>query len=840
MNTFIYNKKNLLLTGILTVAILAAVCFAVFSKSSAEENIASHTDNFILLSHEKDVLQQSWQANAKNITGLRLNISQENCQNLTGKVYLSMWDGEAGEVKLCEAVAEIGEGQEEIIFSLQETKLELGKRYFFRIELAEVSRDTVLAIAINSNYGGMQINQEEVSGALGGAVIYEKTGNLAWLLRICLMFTSISFLLMLLFNRRFEEVFGLAFGVVFLYIYIWGIFEMLEFGVQTLFIFSMIFAVCIPVLMGYKHRRWSELVSPGMVAFWALFFLYFMLDRNVLAGKVDDLNHWQLCVRDMWYFDSYPFHPGSTLIAMRYTPGFATIEYLFLYLYGGYREGIILLSCHTIGFAMLSIFYTRIPWKQFHKALPLTVLIAGFPLLVYQSHYGILYVDAYLGIIGAYLLICYFTEESNLFNVIRITAGSILLIMTKEMGLAIAFTIYLIIFIDLYLKNHKIKPFIQNSFTKKYFFSGCISLLSFVSWQLYILIVGAKYGIHNSFNFIWKMFDIAKFSQPIVENEIQLASAAETGAFYSALDQATRLANTASDAGPRETIIEMIQWILGEKTFIGGSYAELTLLVILLCAALGFAGLYKKLQIPMKQIIVSLLIGTAIYTIFLVICYIFLFQEPSAIPAARRYMGSYLLLFLITIVGILIVKGNQFEEQGNWKQLFVWIISVFVLMQVPENHPYYTTEENFGLYFTTWKNYQTIGEVFRSFADKDERIFYVEYSDSELVPQYNYLTFFNSVVPNLTQGLFRGRKPVVSENAPYLEYTIHCSTEQWQQILEQDYDYVYLRFVGDYFKDNYGSIFEDYEQIENGAIYKVLIDEAGETKLKKIAFKDLN
>lgn len=833
------TKKDVLKIFFQTVLIGVLVIISLVWNSTAQIPIASDTNDVVSLTAENDVLLQSWQANSKNITGFEIPIDFDMSRNLAGILSISLKEEINDEDVICSNsldLATLGNGNAKI--SLKKESLELGKRYYFELKLSGAEENTVLAMKINSDYGGLMLNDTEISGALAGIIDYEKANNLAWLLRIILIISGITLMIGLCHNKTFEETLGISFGVVFLYIYIWGCFEKLEFGVQSLTVIAMLAALVVPAYAQIKGKKITQLITPGMVGFWCLFLIYFILDRNVVAGKVDDLNHWQLCVRDMWYFDSYAFHPGSTVIAMRYTPAFATIEYFFLYLYGAYREGIILLACHTIGFAVLSVLYSKISWRQCHKIIPVTGLITGLPLLIYQSHYGILYVDAYLGMIGAYLLICYFTEKNSSFNVWRITLGSILLIMTKEMGLAIAGTVYLIIFIDIFLKKKNMKLFLKDIYARKYFSSGCISMIAFLSWQIYVTVAGVKYGFTSKFNNLLTVFEQAeaKTGLPNADN-ILFASAGNTLAFQKAATQIVEATHQVSEASAADTIKEMIQWILFEKTFVGGSYAELTLIVILLCAALGIAGLYRKWQIPMKQVIVSLLVGTGIYTAFLVICYICLFQEASAIPAARRYMGSYLLLFLITIVGILVVRANEKEE--SWKQPFVWIISVFVLLNIPDNHPFYTTEENFGIYYSTWENHQTMSEVFRSFADKDERIYYVEYSDSELVPQYNYLTFMNAVVPNSTQGLWSGRKLVAFDNAPFKNYTRKCSSDEWAQILQQEYSYVYLRYVDNYFVENYGKLFEEDSKIVNGGIYSVNITEDGKLLLKKVAFKDL-
>lgn len=837
------SKRAWIIIAIQTAVILVPVLFAVFAKTEAHEEIVSQTDSVVIMTGEENTLTQAWQAESKSIDGFELHTDMNQSRNLSGSIRLSLKEERESTESLCSAEVglETAAGDGSYMFELPRTSLELGRRYFFELELTS-QPDTELAILSNSNYGGLVMQGEEVRGAVAGSVLYKTPRTAAWLVRICLMFTAISVIVALFYNRRFEEVLGMTFGIVFLYVYIFGCFEQLKFGVQSLFTISMIAAISCPLLIRIKGRKMKDIITPGMIAFWGLFILYFILDRNVVAGKVDDLNHWQLCVRDMWYFDSYAFHPGTTVQFGRYTPGFATIEYLFLYLYGTYREGILMLACHTIGFAMLSILYSGVRWRQCHKVIPLTWLIAALPILIYQSHYGIMYVDAYLGIVGAYLLISYFTEEHSRFNLVRITIGSVFLIMIKEMGLIIAGTVYVIILLDILYHHKKIKLFIKDRYTLKYVISGCISLVSFASWHVYINVVGTKYGlVQNAYALFSFLTGSAKDN--IWQNSALVASASNSVAFHAS--SSTQLAQTEQivvNATAMETIREMVRWLLREKAFIGGSYAELTLLVILLCAAIGMGGLYQKLRLPMQRIIGYLLIGTAMYTAALVVCYIFLFREASAIPAARRYMGSYLLVFLITVAGTMIVKINMWEEseKPGWKHPLVWIICAFIILNVPGGHEYYSTAENFGDYFTTWQYHQTIGEVFRSFADKDEKVFYVEYSDSNLVPEYNRLTFMNAVVPNRTQSLTAGRKLVVSGEHPFINSVAKYSREEWEKLLREQYSYVYLRTVDDYFVINYGGLFEDCDQIVNGGIYSVDVTGDGGILLRQIAFKDLN
>ena len=830
-------EKKKLFQIIYRMLIIAAVILTAFLwKSTAEIPITSETDATVELTATNSQLQQSWQATSKNITGFSLQVDLEQSHDLQGDLIVSMRDGEKiiWRENIC---LDQMQGKDTIgaVFDLQ--KLELGKRYYFDLEMSKASVQTVLALKSNSDYAGLKIDGKEIPGALGGIIQFRRANNIAWILRIFIIFGGISMFWSLLFNRKFEEVLAFTVGTIFIFLYLFGIMGVLKWGILVLCITGCVLFLMVPYLMTIRNCRLNEIISPGMAAFWGLFLLYFVLDRNVVAGKVDDLNHWQLCVRDMWYSDSYPFHFNSNVFMKRYTPGFATIEYLFIYLYGAYREGFIMLACHSIGFSMLSILYAGINWKTCHKTLPVTIMIAGLPLLIYQSHYGILYVDAYLGMIGAYILICYFKEKYSRFNLIRITVATMFLVMIKEMGLVIAGTIYAIIFMDLWLRNRAICRLWADCRFRNYVKSGFVAASMFVTWQVYIVIAGKKYGYTDSFNNILSLFGIAKGRIPIEETAIQLASLNDQGIMYHAVVKAEEAAQIA-DATPLQTIKDMIYWFIAEREFFNQSYLGITILILILFAMIGAGGVYRRLDIPIKRIAVGLLMGTALYTCFLVLCYIFLFKEASSIPAARRYMGSYLMLFMITLCGILVVKANEAASSGMWRQQLTWGVALLMLFTIPRDHNFYTTEENFGGYFATWKNHQTIGEVFNSFADKKEKVYFVEYQNSDLVPQYDYLTFANAVVPNQTQGLWGGWKPVAGPTERYKQYTVSLGMTEWKQMLLSEYTYVYLRSVDDYFITNYGKLFADPGEIETGGIYRVY---QGDTDacLKRIAYKNL-
>jgi len=307
---------------------------------------------------------------------------------------------------------------------------------------------------------------------------------------------------------------------------------------------------------------------------------------------------------------------------------------------------------------------------------------------------------------------------------------------------------------------------------------------------------------------------------------------------------------------------------------------DVFLLLILFVMLLSFCGVFKPVRLRMKELIGYLILGTAIYTSFMAVCYMTLFKEGSAIPAAKRYMGTYLLLIMITLLGVILVRLNQTEEyiilkkaelsiindrevvtEHSYDNIYsseqldyldsklrlpmlamflAWFAAVLIYMSVPYSTPLYMTEDLGDEMYQQWGSNRVLRESIRSFAEEGEYIYFVSYEDSTIVPKYNYLMFFNAVAPVHAQGIYGGWKPVVEYEEKYYTYAKIMSPEVWGQKLADKFDYVYIHDIDEYFPEHYSSLFENEDDIMNGGIYKVIVNDDGGVSLRKIAYKDVN
>lgn len=835
-------------TVMLTFAALLMVCVAFFWKSEASSPVCSTHDDAVLMSGDVDEITQTWEADKKNITGITLYSDCDNCTDLIGTMTVSIsYDDKVlstGSVDLKDFSS-----SDQINIPMDNVNLELGNRYVIDFKLDGISDGTKLSLQSNADYSGLTRLSDgnevedvsgEDSGALAVDIKYARSSNIAWMLKLIVVFGAFAALFSIIFNRSAAETIAMSTAAIFIILYLFGIFGALLVGVRAVIVLSAVIFICIPYLMNIRNRSLSSIISPGVIAYIVLLAIYFVLDRNAVAGKVDDLNQWQTCVRDMWYSGSYPFHAGSFVEFKRYTPGMGTLEYFITYLYGDYREGIVLFACHSIGFAFMSVFYSGITWKGWHKTIPATAVIAAVPILIYQSHYGIMYVDSYLGMVGAYLFIIYFSEnKQSIYKVLSIVLGAIFLSMIKEIGLVIAGIMFLVILIDLWYHDskRKWKSLIGNKYTGRFFAGALITIAIFVSWEIYCSVNGEGNAFSTVFKSVVPQSWLTSINNFISNFQVTVLAAEANVVNNNGILQ---YANGKAVVTPVIVLRSLGAFIIKDHEFLGLSFAGIIVLLSAVCLLLRLGGLFKRLNLRIRAVLAYTLLGSILYSLFMAVCYIFLFSEDSPIPAARRYIGTYVLVYIIAIVGVIFVSGNYVESINSWKQQIAWLLGACVVLEVPAGHPYRTGEDVMGNYYTIWQNHQSIGEVFRSFAQKDEKVYYVAYKDSDMVPQYDYLIFYNAVAPNLTQGLGAGWKPVEEIPDDYGMYYVKLSCDEWAQLLADNYSYVYLQNVDDYFCEHYGDLFEDKSEICDGGTYKVQTDNEANTKLIKIAYENLD
>jgi hypothetical protein len=836
-HTDINSEGDKLRTGILlanksrlkTVLFMAVIALyilgCIYWKQELYTPIASQTDTYYVLSKKDMSVTQSYEAVSENICGISMQLSSEASGDLSGDINISLRSKPDGNDirKAVIPVSNLASRNDYKVF-WPKLKTKVGERYYIVFSLNDPSDDTKIALKMNSSYYGLKVNGNAAKGALAITTIGERTSNAAFLMYIFGVFTTLTLLLSIISGRNYEELIPVTLVGIFLWLFTWGIFGKLYYGSLSLVIGSAIASLAVPYIIEKKKIKMEYIISPGAVLFWLLVVICFVFDRNRVIGDVDDLTHWSLAVRDMWFNNSYGFHPGRLLMLPRYTPGMTLIEYLFVWMYGAYRDGVALFACHFVGLSFMEILFSKIEWKQWYKVIPIGITIMIMPLIVFKPHYSVMLVDAYLGIVWAYIFICYIEEGITRFNCVRITTGTIFLTMVKETGTVMAGIMLLIIIIDL-IGSHGTRNRRKELWDKQ----GKMLIISVMSavcpvivWEIYVTVMGTLSGANT-------------LVQTLHISSKNIAAAASVAA----TDDTQNIHSFGNVF--RKTII----YFFTGKDFAGTSYINILLIVFLFISILSIMRVYDEQHIPIKKVLNYIIIATMIYFVFMMICYASLFAgNPSTIASARRYYGTALIWTVMVIISLSFYALGKYENSVKVGEM-IWIIGLFVIILVPNKRSIYSMDSNKDELNNTWDNQQCIGEVFRSFADKSEKIYVISYKDSKLHSQYNSLVVANAVAPNATQGASAVCKPVVRDEdkkkfgSSYGDYTGVLSADNFSRYLAKEYKYIYLFNINDYFIDNYSGLFANGQKIENGGIYEIR-NNNGQVRLYEIAEKNIS
>ncbi len=208
-----------------------------------------------------------------------------------------------------------------------------------------------------------------------------------------------------------------------------------------------------------------------------LIFLVFSIFIIILNFKFtifewDAFSHWATAAKYMINTDSF-----YTLSS--YPPGITSLQFFYSKLALGYNESYLVNALLLFTMSMFMPLFELI--KNNHKFLSNLaglILFMIVPLTFFNNLYGSVYVDCILGLELAFILYnYYFNKEKKLSNLlICLTIFS--LVMTKEIGLVLACSFIICLFIDkLFNKEVKIKQIIILTL---------IVVISFLGWNMYV------------------------------------------------------------------------------------------------------------------------------------------------------------------------------------------------------------------------------------------------------------------------------------------------------------------------------------------------------------------
>ena len=569
-------------------------------------------------------------------------------------------------------------------------------------------------------------------------------------------------------------------------LYIFGLFNILLIGAITTTIISILLGIYALVKMNKEQRK--ELIDYGTIFFSILYFVLLITTYERLSNGWDEFSYWSYGTKIMFYNDRL-INLGDRLITT-YPPVPTIWQYFCCKLIGNYTQGIEMFGLYIFSFSLLVPLFNIKKEKSLIYNLCLSIIIICLPGIFPEVYfYRIPYADAILGLLLGYIFV------ERIFNT-KYTYSQVIplfvLALTKGTGFYIAITTLICFFVYDVIKQIKNKEKIDKKKCISKIIIFLLILSSLASWNIY------------------KNLNITR------EDNINLISESkldETGIKRFITSFFTVSMKTTSSSLMADMIQDNLITMLIKGSLIN-SYIQLSIGGFTLLLAFGFVLLYKKNN-KAKNVAIYTFGGLILYIGFLQLAYFtkFNMQEALTHNSFSRYMSSYYIAMVMAFVA-LVIDSKSVDYKRDISVLMIIILALTPLKDIAN------ITINAGFYnYKMSKELSTIIEETNNLKQEVPASSKVYVINQQL--EDDKFKYYMLPENDVEMGVYFGNNFAENEK------------EQFENILYNTYDYVYIRETDDYFNNNYQELFN--EKIEKKATYKVIKDNGKENlKLERI------
>lgn len=623
---------------------------------------------------------------------------------------------------------------------------------------------------------------------------------------IYLVIISGSLFLSGIFKKKTSQTIPTALMSIIILLYVLGIIGLLKEGVWIISIIYILLGITTIIFKFKKHNLkefLKENFSTAMIIFTILFVIFACTTYNKIFTAADDFNYWSMAVKNMYYLDDFITNENA-IIRTVYPPAPTLLQYSFEKIIGENRHGIELFASMILGFSLFLPFIKNVKKRRKFSSACILGLIIFIPAIFVDSwFYGMIYVDTLLGLLVGYILFEYYTSTKDIFSIYSISIALAVISLIKPTGFFIAIITVGILVLDYLIntikamkeENKKIREIIKSIFKIKnikifiIFFLICI--ITFASWEIYKSFSPTAPGTFESAEQDYEDSMLKYFVKVI------LKSIAGTDSSNPDIISNINIFNHLFGSTPYSNIPIKLPAGTWFAIFIIGSIVVYKFVIK--------DSTNKKFIIFM----ISVFIGTFIYICLTQAIYILRFPNFEAVSHAsiERYVGSYLVVQLFVIIGIVIDYLNKKDNYlPSAYAMILSIILIFTPIQPIANLTIVSGPVNTGI--------------------KEEISYIINMADSikELIGEDARVYGFDqnsNINENITKFKYYIYPISIMKSARIDEVEdIENQKQQWINNLYQNYDYVVILDTNDYLKENYGSLFKN-QEVYARTLYKI-------------------
>jgi hypothetical protein len=609
-------------------------------------------------------------------------------------------------------------------------------------------------------------------------------------------------------KRKYEEAFPAVLLGLMAAGYLLGLFG-ISFAAVVLFYGIIVTSVVYLVHTAIKKKN-LKLSAFGFGILVVLFFcaLLWWVCKNQRYANWDEFSHWGRAIKGMLAENKLPAVTSFKDTHKNYPPGVAVLQYILLKATGtGFREDAAIYIQGILSVSML-LYMLKVVEKP--KTNITKLLLAGvafaMPMLVFYSYYKETTVDGLLGVMFALVLVIQFLGKRERFDRVLQCLACAVLPTIKSTGMLLALCAGFIILADelRYLnaglgKKEK-APLRTGAKTAAIALAGPA--------------VGAVFSI------AWSIF--IKIHHVAVRHEVEGFQIGDVWTFIT--------------KGEPVYLMDTLRNYLKE-IFLNFNYGNLSFgntnpvgFFPYMMWFLVFFGVFflVRRSVPNEHkrsfgtIFYGLMISGALFVFAVLMSYLFIFDEMEAVILASvsRYLNTYIAAVAVFLASSFCVVLPRLKWPKRTACFAVIMIFFFLLGGIPPKLAWrYIVRPSFYAAETAEdiEPYRRAADVISGAAQGEgELMVYViaqnDYGETTLLLDYELLP------NNLPEHVSSICEPYRNPDA----WTLAITAEDWMKLLVDDgYKYLYLMNVDGVFVEDYGHLFQNQDDIVNGAMFAI-------------------
>ena len=596
-------------------------------------------------------------------------------------------------------------------------------------------------------------------------------------------------------------------------LFLFGTAGFLRAGVYVLLALSAA-SVAISVWICARRGAWREtagnLFTPAAVLFVAAYLIAGFCCAGWLASLWDEFSHWATTVKAMTYINDFGTNPAAHSIFPSYPPAMSLFQYFFQVIYQlfgdpyGFSEWRLLFAYQVYAAALLAPFLSigiaedTSPVKRAITAVfRAIVILISLSLFDLSSIFHTIYIDSFVGIAAATAFvhsIAWQEKECSVYRDLVVFLTCFTLVLSKDVGLLFAiFAVILNAVTHIRVRRSAAPDGVKPRFDRR---ELCFWLLSAVCIAVPKLLWKLNIQLDHATVMFSAPYDFGVLISVFAGNDTSYRAQVFANYFSELIHGGIRIGDLS------------MSYVLVLTTLLACVF------FMTMYVQKGLSMLENAQKKPSNSYFTVITVLFFVYILGLAATYMFKFSEYEALRLASmsRYIGILVAcLWLFLVLSYLCAAAAMDCDAVH---IIVFATLIFYCSSLSTLRSYFSTEYVHSSILSRLTYDSAAQDIRNAIGDRDANIYFIVQGGNG---SQNYIMKYE-LRPYQTVNMSSwsiGEEPFYDGDI----WTQIIAPEDWEASVLDGYDYVYLFYVNDYFRETYSDFFCG--DIEEQALYAV-------------------